>query len=424
MQRRFRAATQSGQGPFKGPGSVAHSALYPESLPSPPCNSTVDDVIDFECHGRFYGFRFEGGYGRGQWCLEDHTENGIFTKADAQTALNFDAVNRLGLEIGPVDWYGVMTANTSYQVTYDGSMRLRLEELGPCESSSACTAWQNPHPTQGEIDSGFRYPSYQELSQELAPRAQFTGTWCNFSQVNNSDYPQCPKLGKASVFGGGGSLRINTTDTKLQIPKILDIELMNRTLPLYGASLVPHGSPLPAPTLDLSLVSYAISEAFQEKWVYSETGPGMFLEHHLFTHYFMNPAANVYPAQNGTQTSLISLARQVNASQDCQATPCDYWITAFSVPSGYTIFCPPGCIHEDWTYQDKVVTTLADWKHENIINDNTVYLRNENMKKIELVFYTTGNNRMAVGEDDSVVRGVTSKETNGISGAVEYARVR
>lgn len=368
LQRSSRVALHSAQGPFRGPGTSAHAAQRSGAEHGSLSNASMG--TELVCHGNYYGFRFEGGFGRGDWCLNSHSEGGAFTKMAAETALKYDALNRFGLEIGPLDWYGFIRPARRYAVRYDDDRELALEELGPCASEAECPHWANPSPTEGELQNGFQYPPYQDVPWDQAPRSQFSGTWCNYKQVDKPSLPQCAGLdvaSKFSVFGSGGLLSVHTTDSNLTVPHLVDIDAMNKTLPLYGASLVPHGDTLPTATINVTLVSYGFDPSFEDKWVYAEDGPGIFLEHHLFTHYFMNYHENVYPAQNGTESAIIALARQADPSEDCQANPCEYWITAFSVPSGYTIHCPPGCIHEDWTNKGKEVTSLADWKDADVV---------------------------------------------------------
>jgi len=430
MQRNLRTAIEGDQGPFRGPGSAAHAALFPAMIPNMTNVGPLTESVEFDCQGHFYRIRFEGGYGRGQWCLDDHGDEGMFTKAEAETALKYDALNRLGLEIGPLDWYGYMRPNQRYRMRYgDGLGKNRrvdalvLEDLGPCGNAEECPPWENQAPTEGEKLNGFNFPPYEDVPEAEAPRCQFNGTWCNFTQINKATFPQCNGIAtnsKASVFGSGGLLYIHTTDPNLTIPHVVDVDTMSKTLPLYGAKLVPHGEVLPTPTLNVTLLSYAFAPSFEDVWVYSEGGPGIFLEHHLFAHYFMNPTEDINPGQNGTQAATIALARQVDPSKDCQANPCDYWITAFSVPSGYTIFCPPGCIHEDWTNRGKEVTSLADWKEHEIVKDNTVYLRNDKQEKIRLKFELLPppqKNVMTVGKDSHWDRGEV--RVNDV-GSVEY----
>merc|ERR1712014_365741 len=112
----------------------------------------------------------------------------------------------------------------------------------------------------------------------------------------------------------------------------------------------------------------------------------------------MNVNPNVHAIQNGQEAARVSLARQVHPSEDCQAKACLYWITAFTIPSGYTIHCPAGCIHEDWTWMGKEATTLADFTEADKVKDNTVYLRNDKLDKIRLSFSEAGPQRMVVGQ--------------------------
>lgn len=110
--------------------------------------------------------------------------------------------------------------------------------------------------------------------------------------------------------------------------------------------------------------------AFVRKYVHHKKGPGIFIEHHKFTHY-LTPAT---PTTHGP----IIVGRLLRNGQTK--------LIGVDVPYGYTLVIPGGCLHNDWYVVGKVATTIA-------LDDQakTAFVRGRDCKKIAMEFLRTFN---------------------------------
>lgn len=168
----------------------------------------------------------------------------------------------------------------------------------------------------------------------------------------------------SNVFGASGVVRFNRK-TSLQIPFVNALDVTAGLYRDFGVRLIPFGEPLPPMKHKTSFVSYELGDKYVKKYVHSKSGPGIFLEHHKFTH-LLTPAT---PTTHGP--IVVGKLMRGGATK----------LIGVDVPYGYTLIIPGGCLHNDWYVVGKISTTIA-------LDDQakTAFVRGKDSKKIAMDF--------------------------------------
>lgn len=168
----------------------------------------------------------------------------------------------------------------------------------------------------------------------------------------------------SNVFGASGVVRFNRK-TSLQIPFVNALDVTAGLYRDFGVRLIPFGQPLPPMKHKTSFVTYELGDKFVKKYVHSKSGPGIFLEHHKFTH-LLTPAT---PTTHGP--IVVGKVLRNGTTK----------MIGVDVPYGYTIIIPGGCLHNDWYVVGKISTTIA-------LDDQakTAFVRGKDSKKIAMDF--------------------------------------
>ena len=120
----------------------------------------------------------------------------------------------------------------------------------------------------------------------------------------------------------------------------------------------------------MSMVSYDISAHFATHYVHHRRGPGIFLEHHHFAHYFI-------PISRGSHGPVV-IGKFKNGKDSSQGM----YIIGIEVPVGHILYIPAHVIHNDWYFVGKVATTVTT------SDSDTVFLRGAHGKHIAMSFLT------------------------------------
>ena len=166
----------------------------------------------------------------------------------------------------------------------------------------------------------------------IAP-LKIDGTWAFESNAGASP-------SGSNVFGGSrsdGRLFVVQSDF-LRIPFYNALDVQQALFVGFGVRLIKMGEWLPEADTDLLLVDYTYGLDFANDYVHGRNGPGVFLEHHKFTH-FITPSTmesfgpitiGSYALVNVSEVEgKTSIVRQMN-------------LCGVHVPFGYTLVVPGG----------------------------------------------------------------------------------
>jgi hypothetical protein len=263
----------------------------------------------------------------------------LFAKKPPIKLLNIVSVNRGdGSGIGPTEYIGAVSPNVHYMI------KPRSNIQGIMLHSSR-----------------LKFNHQRSRKRHHVVYDPFIGNpkWIFDSTSSKSD---------ANVFGASGVVHFNRTSA-LQIPFVNALDIIPQLYRDFKVELIPFGSVLPPMKHPTYFVTYELNDTFVNKYVHHKKGPGIFIEHHKFTHY-LTPAT---PTSHGPIV-IGKLMNQSNKSGKMKLIGVD-------VPYGYTLVIPGGCLHNDWYFTGKLSTTITTDDQA-----QTVFVQGRDSRKLAMEF--------------------------------------
>lgn len=264
----------------------------------------------------------------------------LYAKNPPVKLLNLVSVDRSdGAEVGPTEYLGKVKPHANFVIK-------------PTHDSQTVTI----HSTRKKFQHKRGKTSPHVMYSPYIGKPQWI--FKNNPQAQDDD---------ANVFGASGIVRFPRLSA-LQIPYVNALDMTAKLYKDFGVQLIPFNAPLPPMSHTTYFVTYELNDTFIKKYVHHKKGPGIFIEHHKFTHY-LTPAT---PMTHGP----IVVGRLMRDGRTK--------LIGVDVPYGYTLVIPGGCLHNDWYVVGKVATTIA-------LDDQakTAFVHGKDSKKIAMEFLRT-----------------------------------
>jgi hypothetical protein len=180
------------------------------------------------------------------------------------------------------------------------------------------------------------------------------GKWMNASEVKGTS--------DDNILGKTGLLILDVSGNALKIPHV---EATEEFLNFYKAHLIEDGEcfTLKGTQPDFPIFVMQIGKNYVSKYLMKMSG--MYIEHHNEPHFHE-------PLKKGFSGYYI-LSRKIGDR---------FYLTAFTIPYGYSVYSEPGAIHED-------ATTIGLWRvgYTKANEFSTCTVVNKNKEKIGFVLF-------------------------------------